>query len=252
MVMSGNNDYVNRHYRLQHTGRDLSYFNIRVKESDLAIGVDHNALTDSLVSLCRRELTRLRSELEYYIEIQPVFKTSFMPVELLPGAPEIARIMAGAALLAEVGPMAAVAGAFAQKIGEFLSAYSAEIIVENGGDIYLRSNQPRMVAVLAGESSFSDRIALKINSPGRPMGICTSSGTIGPSISLGTADAVMIKASSAALADAVASRSGNQVHSENDLIKAIEVSQDIPGVEGILVIKGEKMAAWGDIELVPI
>lgn len=252
MVMSGNHDYVNRHYRLQHTGRDLSYFNIRVKESDLAIGVEHNALTDSLVSLCRRELTRLRSELEYYIEMQPVFKTSFVPVELLAGAPEIARLMAGAALLAEVGPMAAVAGAFAQKIGEFLAPYSAEVIVENGGDIYLCSHQPRLVAVLAGASSFSDRIALKVNSAGKPLGICTSSGTVGPSISLGTADAVMIRASSAALADAVASRSGNQVQSENDLMKAIEAAQNIPGVEGILVIKGDRMAAWGEIELVPI
>lgn len=250
--MKGNHDYVNRHYRLLHTGHDLSYFNIRVKESDLAIGVDQNVLTDSLISLCRRELIRLRSELEYYIEEQPVFKTSFSPVELLPGAPEIARVMAGAALLADVGPMAAVAGAFAQKIGELLEGYSSEVIVENGGDIYLKSQHPRTVAIFAGESPFSNHIALKVNSGGRPLGICTSSGTVGHSISLGKADAVMIKAASASLADAVASRSGNQVQDETNLMKAIEAAQDIPGVEGVLVIKGDKMAAWGDIELVPI
>jgi len=250
--MSGSNDYVNRHYRLSHSGHDLTYFNIRVKESDLAIGVDKDIFTDSLVLLCQRELTRLRSDLEYYIEMQPEFRISFVPIALRDGAPEIARIMAGAALLAGVGPMAAVAGAFAQKIGEFLSGYSSEVIVENGGDIFMKSNQPRTIAVFAGESPFSNHIALKVNSLGRSLGICTSSGTVGPSISLGTADAVMIKSSSAALADAVASRAGNQVQDENDLMKAIKAAQEVPGVEGILVIKGDKMAAWGDIELVSI
>lgn len=252
MMNAGKHDYINRHYRLSHTGSDLSYFNIRVKESDLAIGVDQKIHTDSLVSLCQHELIRLRSELEYYIEMQPDFKTTFVPVELLPGAPEIARLMAGAALLAGVGPMAAVAGAFAQKIGEYLGQYSTEVIVENGGDIYLCSNQPRTVAIFAGESSFSNQIALKVDPEGRALGICTSSGTVGPSISLGKADAVLIRAASAALADAVASRAGNQVLDENDLMKAIEAAREVPGVEGVLVIKGDKMAAWGDIELVPI
>ncbi|MGE5391653.1 MAG: UPF0280 family protein [Deltaproteobacteria bacterium] len=251
-MTSGKDDYVNRHYRLSHTGNDLSYFNIRVKESDLAIGVDKSALTDSLVLLCQRELTRLRSELEYYIEMQPEFKTTFVPIELLTGAPDIARLMAGAALLAGVGPMAAVAGAFAQKMGEFLTRYSGEIIVENGGDIYLCSTQPRTVAVFAGESSFSNQIALKVDSEGRALGICTSSGTVGPSISLGKADAVLIRAGSAALADAVASRAGNQVQDENDLMKAIEAAREVPGVQGVLVIKAGKLAAWGDIELIPI
>lgn len=250
--MTGNNDYVNRHYRLLHTGRDLAYFNIRIKESDLAIGVDRTVLTDSLVSLCRRELIGLRTQLEYYIELQPEFKTSFVPIKLMEGAPEIARIMAGAALLTGVGPMAAVAGAVAQKMGEMLAQYSSEVIVENGGDIYLRSYQERTVAVFAGESKFSHRIAVKVNSNGRPLGICTSSGTVGPSISLGKADAVLIKASSPALADAAASQAANQVQTENDLMKAIEAVRNIPGIEGILAIKADKMAAWGDIEIVPI
>ncbi|NLW91493.1 MAG: UPF0280 family protein [Syntrophomonadaceae bacterium] len=248
----GKHDYVNRHYRLNHTGSDLSYFNIRVKDSDLAIGVAKEAYTDSLISLCQRELIRLRSGLEYYIEMQPDFKTTFLPIQLLPGAPDIARLMAGAGLLAGVGPMAAVAGAFAQTIGEYLNPYSAEVIVENGGDIYLRSSIPRTIAIFAGESSFSNQIALKVNPAGNSLGICTSSGTVGPSVSLGKADAVLIRAASAALADAVASRAGNQVQNENDLMKAVEAAREVPGVEGVLVIKNDKMAAWGDMELVPI
>ncbi|WP_054695938.1 UPF0280 family protein [Syntrophomonas palmitatica] len=246
------NNYVDRDYRLLHGSKDLKYFNIKVKESDLAIGVDADACNDSLVSLCLRELKRLRSELEYYIEMHPEFKTSFVPIELFPTAPEIARIMGTAALLAGVGPMAAVAGAIAQQIGQMLTQYSREVIVENGGDIYLRSYHERVIAVFAGQSKFSNHIGIKVNPGGQALGICTSSGTVGPSISLGTADAVLIKAGSAALADAAASRAGNQVKTGKDLLKAIEAAQEIAGIMGILVIKDEQMAAWGDIEIVPI
>jgi hypothetical protein len=84
------------------------------------------------------------------------------------------------------------------------------------------------------------------------MGVCTSSGTVGPSVSLGKADAVLIKAGSAALADAAASRAGNQVQTGNDLLKAVQAAQEVTGVQGILVIKDDKIAAWGDIEIVPI
>jgi len=112
--------YVNRYYRLLHEAKDLVYFNTIIKDSDLAIGIDIESCTDSLMALCRQELIRVRRELENYILLHPDFQSSFQPVDLFPGAPLISCQMAEAASMAGVGPMAAVAGAFAQTLGEKL------------------------------------------------------------------------------------------------------------------------------------
>ncbi|MGI5921488.1 MAG: UPF0280 family protein [Syntrophomonadaceae bacterium] len=250
--MNTGKGFVNRDYRSLHETSNLRYFKITIKETDLAIGVDQESYTDSLVSVCRKEIIKLRGDLEDYISLHKEFRTSFFPLELLPAAPEIARVMASAAAKAGVGPMAAVAGAIAEAVGKKLDKYVNEIIVENGGDIYIKSNQERIVSVFAGQSKFSNRIGLKIHPEESPLGICTSSGTVGPSISLGKADAMVIKGKSAALADAVASAAGNRVQNADDLIKAIELVQNISGITGVLAIKGDKMAAWGSVEIVPL
>lgn len=251
MVNTGDK-YVTRNYRSNHDAKDLHYFNIVFKETDLAIGVDKESYTDSFLSLCEWEVLKMRGDLETYITLQPEFRTSFFPLQLLPGAPAIARIMAEAALIAGVGPMAAVAGAIAQAVGEKLTGQVREIIVENGGDIYINSSHPRIISVFAGDSKFSNKIGIRLAENEGPIGICTSSGTVGPSISLGKADAVVIKADSAALADAAASRAANQVQTKKDLMKAVNSVQNINGIRGILAIKGDQMAAWGNIELVPV
>lgn len=252
--MNNNRDsgYVDRDYRSLHEASDLCYFNIRVKESDLAIGVDRKNYTDSLIPLCEKELIRLRGDIESYILLHSEFRTSLVPVDIIPGAPEIVREMARAANLAGVGPMAAVAGSVAQFIGEKLKCYTEEVVVENGGDIYINSSTDRTIAVFAGTSSFSNRIGIRVRSRENPVGVCTSSGTVGPSLSFGKADAAVIKGRTAALADAVATRAGNLVKTKNDLMHAVDYVKTIPGVSGILVIKDESMAAWGDIEIIPV
>lgn len=244
--------HVNRVYRRLHEGHDLVYFTVKLKESDLAIGVDRTSYSDSLVSMCRKELVCIRAELESYILLQPSFQHSLQPIQLLPSAPPLICLMGEAAWQAGVGPMAAVAGTVAQAIGERLDPVVKSVIVENGGDIYLNSHRERVVAVYAGRSKFSQRIGLRVNVKKQPLGICTSSGTVGPSLSFGCADAVVIMGYPAALADAVATRIGNLIHSEEDLMKAVETAQDIPGVTGVLAIKNDTMAAWGAVELVPI
>lgn len=250
--MSNDEGYVQRSYRSLHGASDLQYFNVRIRESDLAIGVEKQCYSDSLVHLCRKELIRVRGDLEDYISLQPEFKSSLVPVAVLPGAPEIVCRMGRAAMLAGVGPMAAVAGAVAQSIGEKLSALSEEIIIENGGDIFLRSRSTRVIAVFAGKSKFSCRIGIKVDAEETPLGICTSSGTVGHSLSFGKADAVVIKAPSAALADAVATGAGNLVKTRDDLMLAVDYVKKIAGVEGILVIKEDGLAAWGRMEILPI
>ncbi len=241
-----------RHYRALHEGPNLKYFKINIRESDLAIGVDNKSYTDSLVSLSHQELRRIRAGLENYIKLQPEFQTSLVPLPLLTGAPEIVRRMGRAAWAAGVGPMAAVAGAVSEMIGEKLLETCSEVVVENGGDIFLKSESERIIAIFAGPSKFTYKIGIRVAAYETPLGICTSSGTVGPSLSFGKADAVVIKGTTAALADAAATAAANRVKTAEDLMKAVDFVKGITGITGILAIKDDKMAAWGRIEMVPI
>ncbi len=142
-----------------------------------------------------------------------------------------------------------MAGAVAQMVGEKLLHSSPEIIVENGGDIYLKVSRKRVVAIYAGESAFSGKLAIEVAPDRTPLGICTSSGKVGPSLSLGIADAAVVVAPSAALADAAATAVGNAVKSEDDVDAALEIGRRIKGVSGIVVIAGSNLGVWGDIRL---
>jgi hypothetical protein len=233
-----------RFYRQKQLASGLVTEEVTFKESDLWIACRH-----PLKELAYRKLVEVRKALEEFIERFPVFQKSLKPIEIPENAPEIAKRMASAAQKAGVGPMAAVAGAIAQAVGETLLNKSSEVIVENGGDIYLKITQPRTIAIYAGESPFSQRIGLKLLPSSTPLGVCTSSGSVGHSFSFGQADAVVVLSQDTALADAAATATANLIHSENDVKKAVEWSKNIPFVKGVVAIKGKKMAAWGEIEL---
>ncbi len=155
--------------------------------------------------------------------------------------------MVQAANLCGVGPMAAVAGAIAEFVGRELLNYSSEVIVENGGDIFIKSNKERMVSIFAGESPLSQKIILKIEVQKNFIGICTSSGTVGPSLSFGEADAVTVISDSVLLADAAATALGNIIKSEEDIRKGLIYAQKIKGIKGVVIIKEDKMGLWGEI-----
>jgi len=243
--------YVERKYRGELSS-DLATFEVKIKETDLLISLEPKDVTPEIKDKITRYTFLLRNGLEKYIEEDPVFLHTLSPHLVSPGAPVIAFQMAKCANMAGVGPMAAVAGGFAQMVGEFAGRLSREVIVENGGDIYLKTSKVRKIGIFAGPSPFSNRIALKIHPAKTPLGICTSSGTVGPSLSFGKADAVVILAKSAFLADACATATGNMVTTPNDFDRAIEFARKINGVMGILLIKDDKMAAWGSVEIAPI
>lgn len=245
-------DHVIRSYRSMHAASDLKYFQVGLKETDLSIGVDKECFDWGLVAICEQEIRKLRGSLESYINIHPEFQSSLAPLNLLPGAPALAVAMSQAAWQAGVGPMAAVAGAFAEYIGRKLKTMVNQVIVENGGDLYIDSLKPRLVSVFAGQSQFSQNIAIRVYPDESPLGVCTSSGTVGHSLSFGKADAVVIKAENAALADAVATGAANRIQNKEDFILAIEYVKNIPGVRGILAVKDDNLGAWGNIEIVPI
>lgn len=236
--------YQSRGYREWVKAGDLVSYSVRIKETDLLI----RTCTD----LSRKALDivqRHRTALEAYLHTHTFFGASFEPVEVEKDAPAIVRLMGEAAGLAGVGPMAAVAGAMAQMVGEELARFSPEVIVENGGDNYLRSAKERIVGIYAGNSPLNGRVGLRIQPQDMPVGVCTSSGTVGHSISLGKADAAVAAAPSTALADAAATAIGNQVVVADDIHHALETARAIAGVCGVVVIKDDRIGAWGKLEL---
>lgn len=239
--------YQPRTYRHWTADDGLVSFNVVVKETDLYIRATRNLEAEAIESVIKH-----RTPLEEYIGSHPLFLHSLEPYAVGDDAPDIVRKMAQAAEIAEVGPMAAVAGAIAEGVGRDLLVYSREIIVENGGDIFAEISQTRLIGVYAGESGFTGKIALEINPEKTPLGICTSSGTVGPSLSLGAADAVIAISHSAALADAAATAIGNRVMAAGDIDVVIEQVKAMPELVGVVIIKGDKMGVWGDVKLVPL
>ena len=205
-----------------------------------------------LSAVARQAVLAVRGDIESFIESHPMFGTTYEPYDVTGAAPDIVKRMATAGKAAGVGPMAAVAGAVAECVGRACLAESSQVIVENGGDIFIAAPELRRLSVYAGESSLSERIILVIKPEQMPLGICTSSGTVGHSKSIGVADAAVAISPDTALADAWATRLGNLVHTQNDLDKAILTAQNAAGLTGAIIIKDDKMAAWGAIELEPL
>ena len=239
-------DYQPRYYRDWLKDRDLVSFNVVVKETDLYIRARKN-YKDKAFEIVQRQ----RAALENYIARHPGFLTALVPFPVSADAPAIARSMEEAAEKVNVGPMAAVAGAFAEFVGKDLLKFSSEIIIENGGDIFLKTAKTRLVGVYAGENSpLTGKIALKIEPADTPLGICTSSGTVGHSLSFGKSDAVVVLAPSAALADAAATAIGNIVKTETDIEIALEFARGVSGLVGVAVIINDKMGVWGKVNLI--
>lgn len=234
-----------REYRRTMRPEGLAGFRVVVAETDLFIHAEAD-LTDIAIAVVRS----LRDDLEGYLRTHPRFGESFVPVPIEGSAPPIVREMAQAAQIAGVGPMAAVAGAFAEAVARSLEPRSAEVIVENGGDVYLMGSEARVVGLWADADA--PRVGLRIAGDALPCAVATSSGTIGPSVSLGRADAATVIADSGALADAAASVVGNRVHGPGDLDDALAAGRGIEGVTGIVALVDGHLAAWGGVELVPL
>ncbi len=239
--------YQPRTYRISTKSDDLVSFNVVIKETDLFISATRN-----LEAEARESIIRHRQPLEEYIGSHPLFLHSLEPYVVEGDAPEIVREMAQVAKKVGVGPMAAVAGAIAEYVGRDLLAYSTETIVENGGDIFVRVLKTRLIGVYAGESCFTGKIALEIEPEKTPLGICTSSGTVGPSLSLGSADAVIAISHSTALADAAATAIGNRVMAAGDIDTIIKQVEAMPELLGVVIIKDDRMGVWGDVKLVTL
>jgi len=234
-------------YREWEISTGLFSYRVTVKETDLWIRSQID-----LSSQAEQTLRRYRTIIEQYIAGHAEFQTSFEPVDVPDDASPIIREMADAAARAGVGPFAAVAGAIAEAVGRELLPYSSDLLIENGGDVFAASGTARVFGLYAGNSRFSGKIGLKIAAEQMPCGFCTSSGTVGHSISFGKADAAAILASSAALADACATAVGNRVRQAEDIEGALQFAASIEDVQAAVIVLGDQIGAWGAVELVSI
>lgn len=237
--------YVERTYRQVSKTEDLVNFTVGEKETDLLIFADRD-----LSQIAHRTILENRKILEDYISRNPEFYFSLKPYRLKSQAPVLIEDLVEATNLVGVGPMAAVAGLLAQKVGERLLSFSSQVLVENGGDIFIKTEKRRKVGIYTENSFYGDKLALEIFSEDSPLGICTSSGTLGHSLSFGKADAVVVLSPQAALADAAATAIGNRVKNTEDISLALSWGRTIPGIIGILIMIDKKIAAWGKINLV--
>jgi ApbE superfamily uncharacterized protein (UPF0280 family) len=236
--------YSERTYREYFKGESLVFFKVVVEETDLMIGADR-----LLEKEAKAAVLKYRSQIKSYVRTHPGFLKSLHPLEADSNAPLIIKRMCESARAASVGPMAAVAGAISEMTGMELLSHCKEIIIENGGDIFLKTDRVRKVGIFAGQSPLSGRIRIEIQPDRTPIGICTSSGTVGHSLSFGKADAVVIISKDTFLADAVATSVCNRIQSDGDFEEALEYAMGITGVEGVLAIFKDKMAVRGDITL---
>jgi ApbE superfamily uncharacterized protein (UPF0280 family) len=239
--------YEERTYRSLIQHEDLVSFHVAVKETDLWVQADK-----ALEHETRELVFKYRGYIESYIHENPLFLSAMKPWRIHGPAPKIVRDMVAAGRHAGVGPMAAVAGAVAESVGSELLSQSSRVVVENGGDIFLKLNRPVVSAIYAGKSPLSLKIGIRLKSFDSPIGICTSSATIGHSLSMGKADAACVISQSCALADAAATAICNRVDAPDDIEKAIAFGKRISGVSGIVVIAGNSIGMWGDIEIVPL
>jgi len=237
--------FQNRTYRKLCTRESLTTFRATVKETDLAVSASRD-LTHEAV----QAIMEARTPIETWIESHPTFATSLVPVQLTGPAPAMVRTMVEASQKAGVGPMAAVAGALSEAVGRALLPCSPEVIVENGGDTFIAITGNTTVALHAGDSPFSMKVGLAFKDVRSPFAVCTSSGTVGHSLSFGKSDAVCVVSPSGALADAAATSIGNRVTDEDSIDRAIEFGKTIPGVEGLVVVVGSRIGFWGALDLI--
>jgi ApbE superfamily uncharacterized protein (UPF0280 family) len=218
---------------------------------------EHFQLKETIVTIFAREMRHIaaaresireqRAYLEDFIRDDPFFQITLEPYDSMQDdAPQIVKQMIEKSALFGIGPMSAVAGAIAGFAVQAMIAEGATYaVVDNGGDICILNDQPIIVGIYAGSSPIQN-LGFELSARRSPLGICTSSGSVGPSISFGSADAAVVISEDIALADAAATALGNAVTATGPLQECFQAI-DQPGIDGALVIRGEEMALYKEL-----
>ncbi len=243
-------EYSERSYRKRFAGTGRCGFTVEHRKTDVWVAVDEASYDSGMEPCCREILVALWREMEGYLSADPEYESSLVPYEPAPDAPSIFRRMSVAGTRAGIGPMSAVAGACAEHLAVELRKRFPyrEIIIENGGDIYAELVRETDIAVFAGESPLSERVGFRIPALA-PIGVCTSSGTVGPSLSFGQADAVMIVCRDVLLADSYATAFANLVRHVDDVDRVIERIRNEKDILAGMVVMKDRLGICGDFPL---
>ncbi len=224
--------------------RPVPSFDLQKSQTDLQILTNRRIPREFI----DERINAYRLDIESYITRDERFLRSLKPLDVELGAPAIIKEMSRCSKMANVGPMASVAGAIAQFLGnDLLNEGCRDVIIENGGDIFLSSTRSRVIGIYSGRSKLWNNLKIKIPPRDTPVGICTSSGTIGHSLSFGSSDCAIILSKSAILADAIATATANRVNSKEDLQSALDFARSIKGINGALIIFRNNLISWGRI-----
>lgn len=223
-------------------------FQVLVEETDLRVVACKN-----LGAAMLNVVHALRADIKSWVALHPEFRYSLTPVTVSSQAPNIIQRMAHAAQLVGVGPFAAVAGAIAQMTAEAFVSISPDLIIENGGDVYMYSRHSRRVGLLS-DPQHGAQLALDIKAEDFPLSLCASSATIGHSLSFGCGDIAVIRAQDACFADAAATALGNQLRGAGGVEKALDFAASLAhvGVEGAFVQCAGKIGLWGNMEIATV
>lgn len=248
-----NNMYEPRWYRKIVDSERFTTFQVEWLETDLWVAVDCPSFNPGIPTFILAQTKELRNILDQYIRKNEQFLHSLTPIADDINAPDEVRRMLLASSIAEIGPMSAVAGLFSEIIGNrVIQQFNVqEIIVENGGDLFISIKKNIDILVYAGNSPLSNKIAVTIPHEISPLGLCTSSGTVGHSLSFGKADAVMIACKDTALADSLATRFGNEVKNPDDIEPAIKLAESFSEILSILIIIEDRIGIRGKFAVKP-
>ncbi len=214
------------------------------RHSDLYVASSKN-----IVGPLIKCLEEFYGAIEKVIGKNPCFQKALSPLQQNPEYPPIINEMIKKSAVFGVGPMASVAGAVCDYAGRKLMGECSTIIIENGGDIFIKSDHDTIVGIYARDRFLSDRLRLKISHKHTPCGICSSSGVLGHSLSLGKTDLATAVATTAIAADAAATALANRISSAKDIQAAIDDFKNLAGIRGLLAVKDRKIGIWGRIEL---
>lgn len=216
------------------------------------IGETHIRLTSDVEEHNLRDyIYQIRADLKTYIAHNEEFLLSLEPIK--PNDDDLALIvdmMYESSSLAGVGPMACVAGTISELSLDYLIDNGSKFsIVENGGDIALVNDRKVLCGIYSDNEILGNEVAFEIKARKRPLGICSSSGKIGHSLSFGQSDSVTVIAKSASLADALATGIANDVvgnDSESRVMNALESADKVREFfDGVLVISGDNVGSVG-------
>jgi ApbE superfamily uncharacterized protein (UPF0280 family) len=244
-------EYKDRTYRKHFRHDRWKGFVVKYKETDVWVGIHKNSFHADMPDFTGKIIRKLRSMMDTYLNRDPQYAEALLPYHAQENAPKIIQQMSEISCKTGIGPMSAVAGAFAFHIADQLKKHFdiQEIVVENGGDIYADIKEGMDISIFAGSSPLSERVGLHIEAAESPLGICTSSGTVGPSLSFGKADAVMIVCQDVLLADSYATVFANQIQTSNDINHVLEKIRSKKEIISALLIKDDKMGITGKFKM---